>query len=250
MKSRAVNRTGIALLLVMIAVTPTLVTAHTFEWGVEVGEEFTYALQRKVLDPAFVTIMPYWMNFVIPIEAGTKFIATIMELEEIPTTITLSDTLPFSHASLTLENDSSNLLTDTTAFAILIGDWEYQGEFLNFSLEFPERTITDSDTEWGAAEYSSLIYDGRLYDYYYEWRYEKAQGTLVYARYRVMTLGTDLIDIIVSQWEEGDPTEIPPEIQPASVLMFAIGGAIAVIVAFIVYKWVKKPKGLAAELGK
>ncbi|MFW9920719.1 MAG: hypothetical protein ACFFED_14035 [Candidatus Thorarchaeota archaeon] len=244
------HRSVVLLLITLFLINPSFATAHTFEWGVEVGDEFTYALQRKVLDSAYISIIPFWMNFIIPIDAGTKFIATITELEVIPADITLSDDLPLSHASLTLENDSSNLLTDSTVIAILINDWEFQGEFLNFSLESPDMTVTDTDTEWGLAEDSSFSFGGRLYSYHYEWRYEKTQGTLVYSRYRVTTMGTDVIDIILSQWEEGDPTILPPELQLTTILMLAVGGSIGVIVAFLAYRWVRTPKGLAAELGR
>ncbi len=244
-----INRPIVFALLAFMLISPVFASAHSFEWGVDVGDEFTYALQRKVLDSAYAIHLPYWMNFVIPIDAGTLFVATITELEEIPDTITLSDYLPLSHASLSLENDSSNLLADSTAFAILIGDWEYHGEFLNFSLLDPSK-ITDTETEWGVIEEASVSYEGRIYNYYYEWRYEKTQGTLVYSRYRVETLGTNLIDVIVSQWEEGDPTYLPPEIQTSDMLIWAIAGVVGIIVAFLAYRWVKTPRGLAAELGR
>ncbi len=250
MRSSHTRKSAILLLLTMIMVSPSISAAHTFEWGVDIGDEFTYALQRRILDPAYVSIIPYWMRFIIDIDEGTLFNATITELEEIPENLSLSDILPYSHASLTLLNDSSEFAADSTVFAILIGDWDFQGEFLNFSLEDPSVTITDTENEWGLAEDSSFAYGGRIYDYYYEWKYEKTQGTLLYSRYRVTTLGSDVIDIILSQWEEGDPTILPPELQSTTILIIAIGGSIGVIVAFLAYRWVKTPKGLAAELGR
>ena len=141
-------------------------------------------------------------------------------------------------------------MADSTAFAILIGDWDLQGEFLNFTLDDPERSIINTDTEWGLAEDSSFVYEDRVYDYHYEWKYLKSDGTLSYSRYRVTTLGTDLIDIIVAQWNEGDPTILPPEMQLSTILMVALGGVVGVIVAILIYRWVKTPKGLAAELGR
>ena len=244
------RKSAIPFLLMLIIITPSFSVAHTFEWGVDVGDEFTYALQRKVLDSAYVSIIPYWMKFVLEIDEGTLFNVTITELEEIPENLTLSDMLPFSHASLTVLNGSSDAFADSTVFAILIGDWDFQGEFLNFSLEDPSVTVTDNENEWGLAEDSSFVFSGRVYNYYYEWKYEKTHGTLLYSRYRVNTLGSDVIDIVLSQWEEGDPTILPPEIQSTTILIIAIAGSIGAIIAFLAYRWVKTPKGLAAELGR
>ncbi len=239
----------VLVFIVVLTITPTMSNAHSFVWGVDVGDTFTYALQRKVLDTNYAPLLPYWMSFVTSIDEGTKFNATIKEMDEIPETITTSDQIPLSHAVLVLE-DNTTLLADSTAFAILIGDWEFHGELLNFSSDDPERTIIDTDEEWGLIEDSAFSLGGQIYEYLFEWRYEKSTGTLAYSRYRVTTLGSDLIDIIISQWHEGDPTILPREIQLITVLMVALGMSVGVIIAILVYRWAKTPRGLAAELGR
>ncbi len=248
MKRTFLAQFGVLSLVVMLAIIPTFAAAHTLEWGVEVGDDFTYALQRKTLDGTYASLIPYWMNFVIALDEGQKFIATITELDEIPSEDPSSGSLPLAHATLTYENDSSNLLADTTAFAIMVNDWDFQADMLNIS-ESPV-TLVDTDTEWGLTESSSFTAGSAYYDYIFEWRYDKTTGTLMYSRFKLTTLGTTLIDIVMSQWEVGDPTILPPDLEMGTILIVAISGVVFVIIAFLAYRWVKKPKGIAAELGR
>jgi hypothetical protein len=232
----------------MFTFAPTaLATNHSLEWGVEAEEEFTYALQRKTLDSNYALLMPYWLGFLIELEAGDLFTATVMELEFIPEDINATENLPQSH--VTVAQGSNTLELDSTAFVIPVGDWELQTERLNLT-DRPDITLIDTDTEWGTSEESSFSTGGYSFSYLFEWRYDKTNGTLTYMKYSLATVGTTLIDIVVSQWTEGDPTIIADDLQLTTVLIIAIGGVVGIIVAILVYRWVKKPKGLAAELGR
>ena len=67
---------------------------------------------------------------------------------------------------------------------------------------------------------------------------------------RYATLGTDLIDIVLVHWYPGMPTVIGGEIQLTTIMIIAICGFTAVIVAFLVYRYVKGKKSIVQRLGE
>ncbi len=238
----------VLMLIGMFTLAPTALAAnHSLEWGVEVGEEFTYALQRKTYNPTGLLMVPYWLLFLLDLEAGDLFTATVMELEFIPENISNTENLPLSH--VTLAKDSTTLEIDSTAFVILVGDWNLQTERLNLTAH-PDTTLIDTETEWGTSEESAFSTEGYSFNYRFEWRYEKTNGTLTFVQFTLSSFGSNLIDLVVAQWSEGTPTVIPDDLQLTTILIIVIGGTIGIIVAVLVYKWVKTPRGLAAELGR
>ncbi|MHA1906763.1 MAG: hypothetical protein ACW98Y_05690 [Candidatus Thorarchaeota archaeon] len=248
MNSKSSSRILVLMLIGMFTLAPTALAAnHSLEWGVEVGEEFTYALQRITLDYNYALLMPYWLGFLLELDAGDLFTATVMELDIIPENISETENLPQSHATLAKESDTLEL--DSTAFVIPIGDWDFQTEKLNLTVR-PDITLIDTETEWGTSEESSFSAEGYSFSYKFEWRYDKTNGTLTYAQFTLTTFGSTLIDIVIAQWTEGTPTVIPDDLQLTTILIIVIGGIVGIIVAVLVYKWIKTPKGLAAELGK
>ncbi len=234
--------------IISFAVLPITASASSLAWGVQVGDEFNYALQRKLLDTSYSPLMPPWMSFVLKLDEGDVFTATITGLDNISDTITSAQDMPFSHVWLSMDNGTTNIKTDASQFVVPIGDWDLQSTLLNIS-DLPDVTMVNTTTEWGISEDSSFVGGSTTYTYLYQWRYGKAQGTLDYARYRLSTYSGDLIDVIISKWSAGDPTVLPPEIQPSTILIIATAAALGVIVAFLVYRWAKTPRGLAAKLG-
>ncbi|MCK5151819.1 MAG: hypothetical protein KAQ65_08260 [Candidatus Thorarchaeota archaeon] len=248
MRSRLSSKILVLMFIGMFTIAPTALAAnHSLAWGVEAGEEFTYALQRKILDLNFVLLMPYWLGFVLELEEGDLFNATIMELDLIPEDIGVGENLPVSHATLAI--GSETLEIDSTAFVIPIDDWAFQTERLNLTI-YPDTTLIDTDDEWGTTEESTFTVDSSTYSYIFEWRYDKTDGTLTYVRFMLSSFGSSHVDIVIAQWEEGMPTVLPADLQLSTILIIVIVGAVGVIVAILVYKWIKMPKGLAAELGK
>jgi hypothetical protein len=235
--------------IISFSVLPIAASASSLTWGVQVGDQFSYALQRKLLDTSYVPLMPPWMSFVLKLNEGDVFTATVTQLDNISETISSAQDMPFSHVWLSTDNGTTNIKTDASQFVVPIGDWDLQTTLLNVS-ELPDVTLVNTDTEWGISEDSSFVGGTTAYTYLYEWRYGKEQGTLDSARYRLSTYSGDHIDVIMSKWSEGDPTVLPPEIQPSTILILATAGTVGVIVAFLIYRWVKTPRGLAAQLGK
>jgi predicted amino acid dehydrogenase len=92
--------------------------------------------------------------------------------------------------------------------------------------------------------------DGSVVSIYVEVRYDKQNGTLNYLRHRYTTLGTDLIDVILVNWHEGMPTVLGAELDLTTVLIIVIGGAIGVIIAFIVLQAYKNKKPIVQKLGE
>jgi len=87
-------------------------------------------------------------------------------------------------------------------------------------------------------------------NYFAEWRYEKENGTLSYARIKFDTSGTTLIDAVISHWYEGIPTIIPPEIDFTVIMVLLLAISIGVIVAICTYKSYKGKKPLIQKLGE
>ncbi len=223
--------------------------SHGLEWNVEEEDVYPYVLQRKLLDSSAVGVVPYWMRFVSSLDEGQKFNIVITYLDDLPEDLEPSDDTGFSYVSLVRTNDSETIRINSTAFVLPIGNWTFQTERLGGTpgVDF---TLTDNAEEWGIVQEGSFLSGSTTVSYYLEWRYEKENGTLSYARYKASALGTDLVDIIFAHWYEGMPTILPPDIQLATVLFIIVGILMAVIIGFSAYKWQKSKKSLVRRLGE
>ncbi|TFF83797.1 hypothetical protein EU524_01870 [Candidatus Thorarchaeota archaeon] len=224
---------------------------HTLEWGIEVGEEFTYALQRAYFsDPIQRTAMEIELPWLQYIEAGDKVKMSVTQLDPVPEMINSSFDMPVSHCSLERENDSTLIGTQLTRFAVPIGDWEFLTEIGNIT-QTEGLTLVDTAEEWGTVGRGAYQQPGgSVVSAYIELRYEKDNGTLNYLRYRYRTLGSDLIDVIFVHWYPGMPTIIGGGIQTTTILLIAIGGVVALIVTIVSYRYFKGKKSIAQKLGE
>ncbi len=226
-------------------VPTTIAQSSGLIWGVESGEEFTYVLQRKTMEPLTLGLIPDKMPFVILLDEGQKFFAKVNKLDLIPDNYSLVETGYSSHCTLSRMNDSEIIFSDSLVFVLPIGDWDYQTQRLNIS-EYSDITLIDNNNEWGYVQsgtYNTL-------NYYFELRYEKENGTLNYVRFRYETQGTVIMDVIFVQWYEGVPTILPPDLQLTTIMMIALAVSIGVIVAFCVFKSIRNKKPLVQRLGE
>jgi hypothetical protein len=100
---------------------------HSFEWGVEVGERFVYALQREYYsDQTSQTFMETQggFPFLTEIGPGEKVILEIESLETIELQINESSQVPLSYSNLRMESDDSIIIANLTGYVLPIGDWE------------------------------------------------------------------------------------------------------------------------------
>ncbi len=250
------SRLPTLILVMTLLFAPMLVPVHaqsnhTFEWGVDVGEEFIYVLQREYYsDSVSRVFMETQLPFLAEIEPGEKVILEIGSLDTIENLINESTQLPWSQCNLKRYNDSALIISDLTNLVFPIGDWDFLTEINNVTTT-PGITLVENENEWGTIGVGTLTGgDGSSVEVRLEMRYEKRNGTLTYLRHQYTTLGTNIIDVVFVHWYEGMPTIIGEDIQLTTILIIAIGGLTVPIVAFLVYRGIKGKKSIARRLGE
>lgn len=224
---------------------------HTLEWGADVGEQFTYVLQRatyasEAQKAAVGVELPYVTNLGL----GQKAILTIEQLDAIPTQINSTFDMPVGRCNISRLNDSALLGTQLQLLIVPIGDWSFLTEIGNVT-GTPGLTLVDTPDEWGTIGRGSYMdYSGATINVYIEMRYEKENGTLNYMRYYYTSGGAVLFDIIFAHWYPGMPTILPAGDSTVTFLIIALGGVIGVIVAFVTYRWYRGKKTLVQQLGE
>lgn len=232
----------------LAAVAPISVQqTNTLEWGVEVGEEFTYVLQRKLVAAEWEQNMNNLIPFLSYLDEGQKIFASVDELGAIPTEVDPSD-LPTSRWTLVRENDSHTISTGISGFAFPIGDWDVLGEAFNVT-GIAGMTLIDTNEEWGTI-LSGPLEGGSDFQVYHEQRYEKENGTQVYLRWTISYAGNRVVDVVFVQWHPGMPTILAAELEITTILLVGLGIAIAIIVGVLAYKKIKSRKTLMQKLGE
>ena len=249
------RRLILTILILSIITTGTVATAvsaqpnHTLEWGVDVDEEFTYALQRKLLDPTFEVVVAIVAPYIQFMDEGQKATVRFTDLEAVPDQIESLFDIPNSHSTIIRENDSAAFVSNFTLFAVPIGDWDLLSDSMGIE-DISGATLVDNDNEWGFTTSGTFTADGNTISLYQELFYEKENGTQTRFRLRYSVFGGDLVDIIFVRWSEGMPTILPPEIPMSTLLIIGVGAAIIIMVAVIVYIGIKSKKPLVQKLGE
>jgi hypothetical protein len=220
---------------------------NSLQWGVQIGEQFTYDLQRKMGEPAMIGQFNNSLSFIMGMDEGQKAIVTVTSLQAIPSTINTTLEMPNSFCTLIRENDSAQLATNFTLFVVPIGDWNFLTQMSGFQAS--GWTTINTDTEWGAS-LSIDIQDNQTITYYQELRYEKENGTLNYLRVRISSLGTDLLDLIFVHWHAGMPTVLAPEFQVPAILIAFLSIGVASVASVFVYMMHNRRKSIARRLGE
>jgi len=246
---------SLAFALLLVCSSVPLVTDaqsnHSLQWGVEVGEEFTYVMQRAYFaDPGYTLVVAEDLPYVSSMTVGEKVTLRVTDLDVIPTLINESSQMPKSSCEMERANDSESIILGLLDFVIPIGDWSFINEMTNIS-GLEGVTLIDTDEEWGTSGAGSFVAgDGSVITITVDIKYEKENGTLNYMRHRFSTLGTDLIDIIIVNWHKGMPTIAAAEIQMTTILIISIAAAVCLIVSIIVYQGYRSKKPVAQKLGE
>ncbi|MFX1483739.1 MAG: hypothetical protein ACFFCP_11205 [Promethearchaeota archaeon] len=252
MKSKLPTLVLTIALLFGSTIVPILAQSNnTLEWGVDVGEEFIYVLQRAhYSSQSDKEYMEGQLPFLAEIQEGEKVIVEIAFLEAIEDLINDSTQLPRSYCNLRRFNDSALIMSDLTSLVLPVGDWEFLTEINNMTTT-PGITPIDSAEEWGSIGVGTFSSgDGSSVDVRLEMRYEKENGTLNYLRHRYTTLGTDIIDVVFVNWHEGMPTVIAGDIQSTTLLLIVTSGLFGLFAAFLAYRSIKGKKTVAHRLGE
>jgi hypothetical protein len=220
---------------------------HSLQWGVEISEQFTYALQRKLGDASWINRFNKSLAFIVSMEEGQKAIVTVTNLQTIPSIINSTGEMPNSYCTLARENDSVQLVTNFTLFVVPIEDWSFLTQMSGF--QSSGWTIINTDSEWGAS-LSLDIQDEQTITYYQDIRYEKQNGTLNYLRVRFSSLGNDLLDIVFVHWHTGMPTILGSELEVWIIFILLLGVGVASVVSVFVYRMYVGRKSIARRLGE
>ena len=242
-----------ALLLIYSSV-PLVIDAqsnHSLQWGVDVGDEFTYVMQRAYFaDPSYIAVAAANLPFVSSMTVGEKATLRVTEIDDIPTLINESSQMPQSLCVLERANDSVSIFTNLLDFVIPIGDWDFINEMTNIT-GLEGVTLIDTDDEWGTSGAGSFLAgDGSVVIITLDIIYEKENGTLNYMRQRWSTLGTDLIDVIIVNWHDGMPTIAAEDIQLSTILIISITAVVILFVSILVYQGYRGKKPIVQKLGE
>ena len=224
---------------------------NSLTWGVEVGEEFTYVLQRAFFaSPSYRNVITADFPFLQGLEVGQKAIVSVEDLDTIPNMINDTSELPRSQCVMTRANDSVILSDSLINFVQPIGDWNFLSGMVNLT-GFSGATLIDTQKEWGTKGAGSFrTEDGTIITISLEMRYEKENGTLNYLHERYSTSGATLIDIIFVNWHPGMPTIVSSGIGLGTILIISTGITVGLIISFIVYIRYSRKKPLVQRLGE
>jgi len=246
----------VSILLLAILIAPMFIPVfaqsnHTLEWGVDPGEEFTYVLQRAYYADSYNReFMEAWFPFLAEIQPGQKVILEVDRLDAIETLINESDQLPRSYCNLLRSNDSAVIMPDLQDFIYPISDWEFLDEVKNITGTIG-LTLIDTEDEWGTIGVVVVQgTEGSEITIRLETRYEKENGTLSYLSHKYTTFGNDLIDVIFVHWYPGMPTIVGGGIQTTTLMIIILSGGMGLLIAFIVYRGIKRKKSVVQRLGE
>ncbi len=243
---------GVMLLLTLfvsiLSVPPVSAQSnHSLEWGVEVDDEFTYVLQRKLLDETIGSYMTMFMPFISEVDEGQRITARISYLDPIFPMINESSQMPGSNCTLIRQNDSEVIMEDMFMVFVPIGDWNFSSELGGFAFFGGNNTsegpsnftdfagdfeLVDTETTWGTKIDTSFVFGIFPITIYMEMLYEKVNGSLTNLRMRVNFAGNDMIDLVFTQWHPGMALILPPELQLLTIGLISIGVVIIILVAF------------------
>ncbi len=261
------QRAFIAVTVLLLCLPVSFVNAspnNTLQWGVQTNEQFTYDLQRKQGDPGWINMFPTWFNqfpawinqfnellsFIPSMDEGQQATVTVTGLQTIPSRINTTDEMPNSFCTLVRQNDSAQLVTNSTLFVVLIGDWNFLTHMSGF--ENTSLTLINTDSEWGASQNIDVMgYSGKgTFNYYQEIRYEKQNGTLNYLELRVSSRGNYALNIVFVHWHAGMPTVLAPELQTTPIVA-AVAGLLSVglvsVASVFVYRMQHRRKSIAQK---
>lgn len=221
---------------------------HNLSWGVEIGEEYTYVLQKNVVSDMFGQFMQNTTMFITDLDEGQKVIARVDSLGEFPDEINSSRFLPSGNCTLIRENDSEVIMENMSMILVPVGDWEFMREISNFSnfmggpggfeenesIEGFEFEQVDNEDEWGTSFSGSFLFAIFAITMNMTTIYEKTNGTLKELSFRVNLSGDDILHIVFVKWHPGMETILPGELRLLTLFIItSVTGVVVIIILFI-----------------
>ena len=247
-----------AIILTKILIVSNLVFTYynpqllqTLSWGVDEGDTFSYALQRKYIDTSDLDWAHSALSsapFLALLEEGQIVNMTVTLLEAIPSIINATDDVPLSYCTLTRENEPIGLSKAPLLFVIPVDVWSLSIDLKRYS----ERLLNtyhgggdtiyanDSDDTWTLTnDYwhgQKPIYFGIIQLQFY-----KETGILKSLWFQETLPGrfsdTILWDMLFVHWTSGMPTIVPLTSFPFIGLIAAIAVSFVVVLVVILVKY-------------
>ncbi len=205
------------ILIVQILVYSPVAASSDLVWGVEVGDESPYVLERKLVSGAFSEYMENFTNFLDKADEGQRIIIRVDHLDSIPDTLNTTERMPQANCTLMRENDSEIIMEDMQMMAVPVGIWDVQNQEVNSS--FPgEIEYIDTADEWGT------VIRGEFWmaivikiDMQFETTYYKSNGSLSRLWIRVNVAGVPNIDILLAHWSPPTNSDTSPIINASTI---------------------------------
>ncbi len=223
---------------ILLGNTPAIASAqsnHSLEWGVEVGDEMIYFIQKKTMDESFGGMFGDYAPFLTEVDEGQKVIARVTHLDTIPDQINSTYDIPSSNCTLIRANDSTVIMEGMQMIVTLSGDWSLRTQLANFTdSDDMDMTLIDTEEEWGTVMSASFLIGIFRVNFNWDMRYFKINGSMskmgIYVEF-----GTVMMDILFVKWTPG--LETPDTILPIENVLVGVGVSISVAaLVVILYK--------------
>ena len=245
----------LTLIIIILMITPAFSQVEgqhdlDLEWGVEVGDEITYVLQRKYLDEQMGQMIQQFMPFITRIDAGQKVIARVDYLPEIEENSTYS-MFSGANCSIIRENDSEILMENMSMFVIPLGIWNMNQSEPNETNETRTQTMFGgfemyNDTnEWGMTMSGDMWVAIFHIVFNMKILYYKMNGTLNRMEMKVDISGTPSVDILFVQWKPNMATIVPMDFPIWPVIIYSSVGVVVVLI--IVFLWRRRRKRVVVQ---
>ena len=226
---------GVTIFLFCNIVAVPAQSNHTLEWGVEVGDEITYVLEKKYLDASFSNQMQDYSFFLDKIDEGQNITARVTHLEPIPDLINESREMPTANCTLLRGNDSEVIAEVFPMIAVPMGDWDFSTEMTSMNWS-EDATIVDTPEEWGTSIASKMIFAIFIIEFSMDIRYFKANGTLSLLSIHVEVGGTEMIDIRLVAYQSNLTFTTTEDSFPIEQFAIYAGIASLIIIILVLFK--------------
>ncbi len=218
------------------------------EWGVEVGDEITYVLQRKYLDDQFGQMFSSFIPFITEIDEGQKVIARVDYLPPIDENFT-TGFFGGSNCTIIRENDSEVLMEDMPMLLVPLGIWNVEVEpeesNVTTTTDVPggpnggmpgSFEIYNTTDEWGTVMNGEMWFTIILITFHLEILYYKANGTLSKMSIRMDMSGNPSIDVLFAQWRPNMATIIPMPLPIIPIIIYSSIGIVIVLIIYLIWR--------------
>jgi hypothetical protein len=205
------------------------------EWGVEVGDELTYILQKKTLDPSASSEVEEYIPFINMLEVGRRMVARVDFLGAIPEPTNESWSMPLSNCTLIRENDSEVMTENMSMIVIPLNVWHLNSG--QFNMTYGEGYSLVNTTQQFGSVYEGQFWAGiLLVSVSFEMTYSKADGALDKMMMKAEVYWSEVVNVLIMRWIPG--TTMPSsttEATDSGWIGFAlVGVALGVIVALAI----------------